>query len=103
MLEILYRNGGVYVDSNVLLTDGLKWLDGIENSPLVNVAGRRRPEIVGFYSPDRSSRPQKEEIEAKEEADKFIVRYPSINSYFLYAVAYSDFIKDMLTQFYQLI
>jgi hypothetical protein len=57
-LEILYRNGGIYVDSNAFLTNGLKWIDDIENSPYINTANRgKKPHVVGFYSPARSPEP----------------------------------------------
>ncbi len=57
--------------------------------------------MVGFFVPEQSSEPQKEgRTGAKEQAEQYIVRFPSLSTIFLAATPYNSFIKDLLDEYY---
>jgi len=52
MMHILYRKGGVTIDSNMLLTGNLDWLYNTSSNPYINkLFSNTTTQVIAFYQP----------------------------------------------------
>jgi hypothetical protein len=50
ILSILAQKGGVFIDSNIILTEPLDWIDKINKNVFVNGGYNTVNKVVGFFA-----------------------------------------------------
>ncbi len=103
LLNILDEHGGVTTDGRNIIVEKFDWLRDITRNPYVNRGNRGfKPQIVGFYSIDRTDGKRKENLRPFKdmvEVDKYTTIFPSMEDYFIAALKGTTFIAELIRAF----
>ncbi len=94
-------------DGKCALAEGFEWVSKIAQNKYVNRANRGvRPQIVGFYSFDRTLDKVKEDIrpfEGMNEVDRYTAVFPSLEPYFIATDKGTPFVSELIAAISQLL
>ena len=100
VLQILYHEGGVAMKEDLLLTEALDWMSGIDSNPYVNRLNRTTPtEVIGFYDPRYSS--ERVQYPTEEEVNrpfKYIRNATALDSTLVAARPQARLLREVIDQ-----
>lgn len=102
---MLHENGGVLIEKNLLLTEDFTWLREINTNPYVN-RGRKdsKAQYVAFFDINLGSPNFKvNKPHAKAGYEKYMIKSPGIETFFMAGVAKGKYLGRVLEEFYKIL
>lgn len=93
MMELMRENGGIIVKKDIIFTEDFKWIEDINSNIHVN-KGRAdaKTEYFGFHEINYGSLAKKEKKYTKYEVERYMIKLPGIDFFFLAGIAKGKFI-----------
>lgn len=105
VFHVLHEKGGVFAEKNVLFTQKADWLKHVSKNPYANRgSATAQTQYVGFFDIDHGSAIEKRNKSgAVLEPEKYMIQFPCFEPYFLAAVAEGEYLRELLTEYVDLL
>jgi hypothetical protein len=100
-LAVLHENGGVLISKELVLTEDFNWIEEIGKNPYVNRGSREaKPQYIGFFDINAGSIMEKvNKSHAVSDYERYMVRFPGVESNFLVGVRGGEFLESVLEEY----